>query len=328
MNSRAICSLGLLAALQFSTQLFAQSRALPNGQLGGQPGAGLGAGIGQPQANAGVAAFAGNSMFNVPAAIKCIYDLPIAAQTDGLLQELMVDEGSAVEKGQLLFTTDERLALAELAVASKEAEAAAKQASQDANLRFSKKVAEVSDAEYEEIKDLYDRNAASLQETRRKLLEAQKARLGIEVADVDHSKDILTAEVAKEKVNAARVQLTLRKVTSQYDGIIVERKRAQGEWVKAGEPILRLVHMKEMRVEANVPVRGASVALLQNANLRLHININGEEVVRDAKIEYVSPVIEMNTCRIWARVPNTFLAGSWIFRDGMEATVDIQVPGK
>ncbi|MGN6134465.1 MAG: hypothetical protein ACTHOU_08175, partial [Aureliella sp.] len=92
---------------------------------------------------------------------------------------------------------------------------------------------------------------------------------------------------------------------------------------KAGEPILRLVHLKEMRVEANVPVRGSSVALLQNALLRLHVTMNGEDFTFDSKIEYVSPVIEMNTCRIWARIPNQMVGGGWMLRDGMEATVDI-----
>ncbi len=94
---------------------------------------------------------------------------------------------------------------------------------------------------------LLSKNSASRQEARRKLLEFEKAREGIKVAEVDHTKDILAAAVAKEKVAAANVQLTLRRVVSPYDGVIVERLRDQGEWVKAGEPILRLVHMKEMK---------------------------------------------------------------------------------
>jgi RND family efflux transporter MFP subunit len=265
----------------------------------------------------------GNAITGITAAIKCIHDVKLAAQADGLLQELLAEEGATVEKGQVILTIDERTARAELAVAEKEAAAAAAQAGQDANLRFSRKVSEVSDAEYEETKDLFERRSASRQETRRKLLEAEKARLGIEVADVDHAKDILAAEVAKEKVSAARVQLELRRVTAPYDGIIVERLRDQGEWVKAGEPILRLVHLKEMRVESRVPVRGSSVAHLQNAPCRLHVKINGEDVQFDTKVEFVSPVIELNTCRVWARVPNTMVGGAWLLRDGMEATIDI-----
>ena len=174
-----------------------------------------------------------------------------------------------------------------------------------------------------ESKELYERNSASLSETRRKLLEAQKAGYGIKVAEVDHQKDILASRIAEEKVAAAKVQVELRKVFSPYDGVIVERMRDQGEWVKAGEPILRLVHLKEMRVEANVPVRGGSVAHLQNAQIRIHVTINGKDITRDSHVEFVSPVVEMNTCRIWARVPNEMIAGGWMLRDGIEATVDL-----
>jgi multidrug efflux pump subunit AcrA (membrane-fusion protein) len=268
----------------------------------------------------------GGSITGVRAAIKCIHDIQLAAQADGVLHELLVEEGAAVESGQLVLTIDERLARAELGVAEKEAEAALAQANQDAQLRFSRKAAEVSNQEYLESKDLYERNSASLQETRRKQLEAQKAGLGIEVAEVDHAKDIAAAGVAKEKVNAAKVRLELCKVMSPYDGIIVDRMRDQGEWVKAGEPILRLMHLKEMRVEAHVQVAGASVAHLQNANIRVHVNINGHDFTRESKIEFVSPRIELNTCRIWARVPNELIAGGWMLRDGMEATIDISVP--
>ncbi len=270
----------------------------------------------QPQINTG-------SITGVTAAIKCINDSKLAAQADGLLQELLVEEGMMVQKGQLLLKIDERVALAEMAVAEKEAQAAEAQAGQDANLRYSKKVYDVSEAEYQETEDLLRRRSASLQETRRKKLEADKSKLGIEVAEVDHQKDVLAAQVAKEKLNAAKVQLDLRKVIAPYDGVIVERMRDQGEFVKSGEPILHIVHMDEMRVEANVPVRGISASQLKDAPIRLHVRINGEDVVRDAKIEYVSPILKMNTCRVWARVPNTMIGGAWMLQDSMEATLDI-----
>ncbi len=266
----------------------------------------------------------GNMVAGIEAAVKALHDVKLSAQADGILQELLFDEGQSVEKGQIVLTIDERTANAELAVAQKEFEAATAQASQDANLRFSKKVFEVSEAEYNEIKELYDRNSASRQETRRKLLEAEKAREGIKVAEVDHTKDILAAAVAKEKVAAATVQLNLRKVISPYDGIIDERLRDQGEWVKAGEPILRLVHMKEMKIEAFVPVRNSDVGRLHNAEMIVRVPIHGRDWTYTTKIGFVAPSVEMSTCRIWAKVPNTLNGEAWVLRDGMKATVDIK----
>ncbi len=299
----------------------------PGGLLGGLGGSMSGANA-QNDTSTREVYLNNGKIIGLQAAVKCIHDVRLAPHVDGILQELLVDEGSPVEAGQHVLSIDERTALAELAVAEKEAEAAAAQASQDANLRFSLKVAEVSAAEYEEVLELYKRTSASRQETRRKLLEFQKAELGTEVAKVDHQKDILAAEVAREKVQAAKVNLNLRKVTSKYDGVIVERMRDVGEWVKAGEPVFRLVHLKEMRVVANVPVRGISVSQLQNAPLKLRVNINGEEWTYDSKVEFVSSVIEMSHCRVWATVPNPPVGSGWLLREGLDALVDIDLSGQ
>ncbi len=313
LNPPAFPNVGLPGGVANEAQA---GRVQPQQPQGAQPGRPAAA----PQQQAGLQ----GKVTNLEASVKALHDIKLAAQADGILQELLFDEGQVIEKGQVVLTIDERTANAELAVAQKEFEAASAQASQDANLRFSKKVFEVSEAEYAEIKELYDRSSASRQETRRKLLEAEKAREGIKVAEVDHTKDILAAAVAKEKVAAATVQLNLRKVVSPYDGIVDERLRDQGEWVKAGEPILRLVHMKEMKIEALVPVSNSDVARLQNAEMVIRVPIQGRDWTYTTKIGFVSPSVAMSTCRVWAKVPNTLNGDAWVLRDGMQAFVDIK----
>lgn len=326
LQSKSFGTLALVVALLQGGSVWAQGAPSlpPNGlPANGAPGNSVPAS--QPAASGAQPALQGNSIVNVEAHVRAIHDIKLAAQADGILQELLFDEGAAIEKGQHVLTVDERTAQAEVAVAQKEFEAATAQASQDANVRFSKKVAEVSEIEYNEIYALLSKNSASRQEARRKLLEYEKAREGIKVAEVDHTKDILAAAVAKEKVAAANVQLTLRKVVSPYDGIIVERLRDQGEWVKAGEPILRLVHMKEVKIEVLAPVRNSDVGRLQGAEMTIHVPIHGRDWNYTTKVEFVSPTVEMSTCRIWAKVPNTLNGGNWVLRDGMQAFVDIKL---
>lgn len=326
LQSKSFGTLALVVTLFQGGSVWAQGtpNLPPNGlPANGVPGNSVPAS--QPTGGGAQPALQGNSIANVEAHVRAIHDIKLAAQADGILQELLFDEGAAIEKGQHVLTVDERTAQAEVAVAQKEFEAATAQASQDANVRFSKKVAEVSEIEYNEIYALLSKNSASRQEARRKLLEYEKAREGIKVAEVDHTKDILAAAVAKEKVAAANVQLTLRKVVSPYDGIIVERLRDQGEWVKAGEPILRLVHMKEVKIEVLAPVRNSDVGRLQGAEMTIHVPIHGRDWNYTTKVEFVSPTVEMSTCRIWAKVPNTLNGGNWVLRDGMQAFVDIKL---
>ena len=255
------------------------------------------------------------------------HKIEVAAQADGIIDHLLADEGHTVKKGDTLLSIDNRVALAELAVAQKELEAAQKQAEQTAEVDYAKKAAEVSDAEYEDIFTLYNKGSATYSEARRKELEKQRARSGIDVASVKHEQEILAAEVNKEKVKASQVKLDLYKVIAPFDGVVFLRLRDQGEWIRSGEPILKLVHLNEMKVQLFVPIEGISVAELQGAPMRVSVRINAKDVAAyDTHVEFVSPEIDSRKVRVTTRIQNQQLGGAWLLRDGMTASVEIDVP--
>lgn len=269
-----------------------------------------------------------NKITDEQASIQCIYKIPVSAQSDGIIEQLLADEGMTVKKGDVMLMIDQRLAKAEVAVAERELEAAEKKASQTANVDYSKKASQVADAEYEDIRGLYNQGAATYTEARKKQLEAERARASIDVAEVDHKKEQLEAEVAKEKLSAAKTRLELHQVIAPFDGIIVERMRGQGEWIKSGEPVLRLVHMNEMRVEARVPLQGISVTQLQDAPMKIQVK-SGKQIytIDNAKVEFVSPEVDLGRVRVWTRIQNQAPGGIWLFRDGMTASIEITPNG-
>lgn len=261
------------------------------------------------------------------AQVVSAHKIQVAAQADGIIDQLLADEGQTVKKGDTLLVIDTRVASAELAVAQKELEAAEKQSKQTAEVEYAVKASEVSDAEYEDIYKLYNQGSATYSEARRKQLEKERARLGIDVAKVKHEQEILAAEVSKEKVKASQVRLDLFKVIAPYDGIIVQRLRDQGEWIRSGEPILRLVHLNEMKVETFVPIDGIAVRDLQGAPMRVSVRINSQDVATyNTVVEFVSPEIESRQVRVWTRIQNQQVGGAWLLRDGMVASVEISVP--
>lgn len=261
------------------------------------------------------------------AQVVCLHKVSIAAQGDGLIQELLVDEGSTVKKDDTLLVIDNRVAAAELKVAQKELEAAKKQAEQTADVEYAEKAYEVSDAEYKDIYELYQKNSGNYNEARRKHLEKERARLGIDVAKIKHEQEILAADVAAEKVRAAQVQLDLFKVAAPYDGVIYKRLRDRGEWVRAGEPVLKLAHMNEMKVDVLVPVEKFSVAELRNAPMKVTIPISPHQVVTyEPKVEFVSPEYESRLVRIATRIQNEMVEGHWLLSDGMTASIEITLP--
>ncbi len=62
------------------------------------------------------------------------------------------------------------------------------------------------------------------------------------------------------ELKAARVRLQLRQlqlektsIPAPFDGVVTERARSAGEWVSAGDPVVRLVDPERLEVTASVP---------------------------------------------------------------------------
>lgn len=258
------------------------------------------------------------------AQISCIHKIQMAAQADGLIKELLVDEGSVISKGDPVMIIDSRVAEAELEVAQKQLESASIIAAQTANIEFSEAARDLAIEEYASEKELYLKNSTTQSALKRKHLEMRKTMFSVDMANDEQRKYQLEAAIAKEQVNASKVKLELYRVVAPYDGIIVERKRDLGEWIRAGEPVLRMVHMNEMKVEAFVPLDGISLQSLEGADMNIRVSLGPtEEVSFQSKVGYVSPELDTRTVRVTTRIQNQFVGNSWILRDGMQARVEI-----
>ncbi len=273
----------------------------------------------------------GNSQVSplaVSGRVKLIHELEVAAQADGLIRNIYAEEGQTVTEGATMIRIDNRMALADVAVAEKELEAAQEQAKQTADIEYATASYAVAKAEHGRVLKLIAKNAASVSEKMRAELEEERSRLAIQAAEVKHNQELLAAIVAEEKLNATRVKLELYDVLAPMEGLITERIRDQGEWARAGEPILKMVHMNQMKVTALVDTEGLSVSNLLGARMEIFVRVNrpDEEFIKfEAKVDYVSPIIDARQVEVWTRVQNqrVSVGGPWGVRDGMDADVRI-----
>ncbi|HAC89817.1 MAG TPA: hypothetical protein DCF63_04170 [Planctomycetaceae bacterium] len=264
--------------------------------------------------------------------VECTKKIEVAAQADGLISMMAVEEGSTVPAGELLFQIDDRVSKAQLDVAVQELESAIKQANQDADVRFAKATHEVALAESEAERALLGKGATTLAAVRRKDLERDKAKLQIEVAEVKRQTDALAGNVARAKKNAAEVQLGLYSIKAPWDAIVNERIKIEGAWSRAGEPVLKILHMYEMRAVGYVSLRvleerGLSLADLEGAPIRIAVKVSSTySHVVDTQIGFVSgEIADSKDFRVWANLKNERIGNSWVLRDGMPASVTISV---
>ncbi|MBX3420415.1 MAG: HlyD family efflux transporter periplasmic adaptor subunit [Pirellulaceae bacterium] len=262
--------------------------------------------------------------------VECLRKIEVAAQADGLIAEMLVEEGDSVPADGVLFRIDNRVANAQLEVAKQELEAAIMQAKQDADVRFAKSTYAVAQAEAEAEIKLLQRGASNETMVRRKNLERDKTKLQIEVAEVKRQTDQVAVNVAEAKKSSAMVQLSLYDIQAPWDAVVIERLKDQGAWIRAGEPVLTIQHMYEMRVVGYIALRtldekGMSVASLEGAPIRIAVKISPtHKHVVDSQVEFVSGAIDTSArIKIWTRIKNQQVGDSWLLRSGMPAQVTI-----
>lgn len=142
----------------------------------------------------------------------------LAAQRDGLIQAVMVEEGDRVKKGQVLAQIDSRQA--EIGVALAKAELARAQA---------------------QARLLATRNALAQREAKRNVRAAQEGAISKQIADEKQtqahaSKADLAAATAAVAVAAAQLkqaefEVEVRQIRAPFDGRIVKRNAKPGDGI-------------------------------------------------------------------------------------------------
>lgn len=165
--------------------------------------------------------------YNVPATTLSINNSSISAETSGRILKIPVLVGDQIAQGQLLASLDCRNNEARLIQARSALEAAKakdtlaqRQIQRTQSLRESKNISE----------ELFNQREANL-DTARADQQAQKAR-----------------------VDEAELEVQRCRVLAPFTGIVMQRLKAEGEWVTPGQPVIQLLDSKRLEVSAQIPV--------------------------------------------------------------------------
>ena len=175
----------------------------------------------------------------------------ISPKISGRIESVLVDQGDKVAAGQLLVRLDDAELTLQVAIAQADVEtkhAAIKRVNSD--ITRAAAVLSQANSNYKRYSTLSQQGAISRDE----LEKATEAR---SIAESDASRaDAALAEVRKALVVSERslefqkTKLTDSKIISPFDGLIVRRERDAGDVVVPGSPILILISMEEIWINA------------------------------------------------------------------------------
>lgn len=250
-------------------------------------------------------------------------DSTVAAQADGIIMKLFVDDGTMIQVGMPMIEIDPRLAESEVEVSKRELNAAELKANDDSNVKYSKAAKKVAEKEVEMSKELASRGAEGTMDGEKKRLELEKAGFQVGVSEIEKLRDAADVGVKTAKLTASKVQVELRKMPAQRAGMVSEISKRQFDWVRAGEPILRLTSMEKIRIKGVAEVFDSPHFLLNApASVTIYYAAAKSEKV-EGSVTYVSPrSFGQNRYQIYVDLPNQATQdGQYLFREGMVATV-------
>jgi multidrug efflux pump subunit AcrA (membrane-fusion protein) len=264
---------------------------------------------------------------------KCVLSLDeevqVPAQEPGVLVKIPVREGQQVTRDELLAQIDDVLPQRQYDVARFKLEVAKKQARDRIEYDFAKAGYDVAVAKLQRSLKSVAMTPKSVSEDviDEQRLEKEKFRLSIEKAQKDLDVNVLQQQVSEAELRAAAATVERHRLLAPLDAEVIELSRREGEWVQAGETVMRLVRMDRLRVGGYVNIKDIQPSDIQNRPVQVVVPLaRGQQKTFPGKIVFVKPLIQVGgDFEVRAEVQNRRDGDSWVLSPGMPAEMTIQL---
>jgi len=165
---------------------------------------------------------------------------PVAALVGGPVEEILVDIGDRVKKGDVLV----RLSTA-ITIGNRNLRAAELR-EKDAALETARAETRLANLELQRLENL--KNSPAFSQARYEDKRAEVARQMSKAAEAEAS-----VVRAKANLDLADLDLERAEIRAPYNGVVVTRHAVVGAYITIGAPVVSLVNDEDMEVEADVP---------------------------------------------------------------------------
>ena len=176
----------------------------------------------------------------------CIVEPFIATElgspVNGILEELLVDQGSRVTKGMVVARLRSDLEQASLNLAKARAESTT-------IIDLGRERADLLKKEASRVTELHNKQVAATAQLEKALSEQQQAVLQLRQAETDREFAIL-------EMKRAAALLAQRTIVSPINGYVTKRIMAPGENVFEQAKIMKIAQIDPLRVEVHLPIVG------------------------------------------------------------------------
>jgi RND family efflux transporter MFP subunit len=239
--------------------------------------------------------------------LRLFEEAEVPAQESGVVVNVVASEGQRVKQGDLLAQVDDQVPKLAADAAKAKYDITHEKATNDVKIRYAQKALDVSEAELKRSTESIEKFAKSVSQSQLDVeqLTVQKNRLEAEEAEHEQTIAGLEMKAQENELNAARAQITRRKILAPFDGTIVQVYLRKGEWAEPGQKALRIVNADRLKAEGFIRAEDAT-AIAPGTAIELAVTLNDKPQMFKGKIAFISPEVDPITgqVRVWAEVEN------------------------
>lgn len=215
-------------------------------------------------------------------------DIELSFVQPGKIHEINVTEGAMVKEGDLLMRQEDTVEMTQYRILTARAK-------NTTRIEIAKVKLEQKENDFEKMQSAQKKGAVTDWELGHASLDLKTALLDLQLATFEHDQDILRQKEIKSILDNLHLK-------SPASGIVEESKVDKGESVKALSPVLRMVTINPLLIDAAVPVSEAK-SLTTNQQVTVRYS---DSVVSEGYIENISSVADAAaaTLRVRIIVPN------------------------
>ncbi len=330
MNSCAFVSTSLVATLFLASSLFAQSNDFSTNRPSSNY-RGVAETLPVTLDTSSMTRRAPDGSPIIPCTVRLIHDYEVPARETGLLKEILVVENEPVQEDQLVARMDDQIAQRMLEQATLKHELATRQANDDTEVEAAKKKLDLTASEYETNYKLYQKGSKTRQEAQRSLYSKQISFHELQAAIFKKNLAAVEAQAEMVNVNAAKDSIERHQIKSPATGHVFKIDKDPGEWVNAGEPIMRIAPLDVLRVHGTISAEDYDPFEIDGKPVTVTATL-----ARGRKIEFPGKVVQTeleqrgsNLYLVVAEIQNRFEGNTkhWILQPQSRVDMLIHVGG-
>lgn len=224
-------------------------------------------------------------MQSMAGVIYPIAERELSFSTSGLIARALVREGDLVNQGDLLIALEADLSLLEV-------ERRRMLLEDQTAIEVLQERLSILQEQYASLRSLFEQSSVvSLDELR--AFELEMLETNGQLSNAQFRKRIEETELAMELAMLEQTQML-----SPIDGVVTDVIRQPGEWAQGGEPIVRIVDMRQVELRATLPDQ-----LVRSLQVGQQVMVSIEHVgTREGRVAYIAPVADPASSRVWVHV--------------------------